>query len=523
VKFTWLLAAVVLAGWLILRRDKQHRWVQLAEVVVITGALLVGFGVVELPNFEHLLEDAGQALGKWTYLAVGLMAFLETGAFLGFVAPGETAVIVGGLVAGQGQISLLALIGIVWACCVLGDLTAFEIGRRLGRSWLLKYGARLQITAERLDMVEGFLSKRGAVFIIFGRFLGLVRPLIPFTAGATRMPLNRFLPYDVLAAGLWAITFSTLGYLFWRSIDQLTTYVSRGLFAFGTLVVLIGGVVTLIHLRRSEKARAAVRDWIAEHDEEPGFKHVAKVARPAWHTVLSPAARAADVTARFTTDRVTPGNLGLELTTLLTLALLGGFNFLMIGDAILNTPEPRVDRWAADVARQLRSEPLLDVARVVTELGSSSVTAVLTLATAVFAVVKRRALDAIALVTGWLLVFAAVHSTKSAYDRERPADAFTDTFNAAFPSGHTAYAIALIAIATVLVRAGVGWAGRIALVTVAVILAVVVGITRVYLRAHYLTDVLGGAALAITIWSIVGILALFAGRVRHNEGRESPA
>ena len=69
---------------------------------------------IKLPNFEHLLEDAGQALGKWTYLAVGLLAFLETGAFLGFIAPGETAVIVGGLVAGQGQISLLALIAIVW-------------------------------------------------------------------------------------------------------------------------------------------------------------------------------------------------------------------------------------------------------------------------------------------------------------------------------------------------------------------------------------------------------------------------
>ena len=82
----------------------------------------------------------------------------------------------------------------------------------------------------------------------------------------------------------------------------------------------------------------------------------------------------------------------------------------------------------------------------------------LTLATVVFAAVKRRWIDAVALVVGWLLVFAAVHTTKAAYDRDRPAEAFTDTFNAAFPSGHTAYAISLIAIATVLVRAGVGWA-----------------------------------------------------------------
>ena len=520
-KFTWLLAAVVIAGWLIVRRHKQHRWVQVAEVIVIVGALLVGFGIVQLPNFEHLLEDAGQALGKWTYLAVGLMAFLETGAFLGFVAPGETAVIVGGLVAGQGEISLLALIAIVWVCCVLGDLTAYEIGRRLGRQWLLTHGERLKITEERLLTVEGFLEKRGAVFIVFGRFLGLVRPLIPFTAGASRMPLRRFLPYDVLAAGLWAITFCVLGFLFWRSIDQLTTYVSRGLFAFGTLVVLIGGIVALIHLRRSPEARAKVRDWIDAHDEEPGWKHVAKIARPVWHVLLSPAAKVADMAARFTADRVTPGNLGLELTTLLALGLIGAFSFFLIGDAILNNPNPRIDRWAADIADRLHNDMVVDVARVVTDIGSSPVTAILALATAIFAAVKRRWLDAGALVAGWLLVFAAVHIAKTTYDRERPAEAFTDTFNAAYPSGHMAYAISLIAIATVLVRAGVGWAARIALVTVAVILAVIVGITRIYLRAHFLTDVLGGAALAVAIWAVVGTVALFAGRVRHNVGSET--
>ena len=61
--------------------------------------------MIALPNLEELLEAAGEKLGPWTYLAVGVLAFLETGAFVGLVAPGETAVIVGGVVAGQGQIS----------------------------------------------------------------------------------------------------------------------------------------------------------------------------------------------------------------------------------------------------------------------------------------------------------------------------------------------------------------------------------------------------------------------------------
>ena len=196
------------------------------------GAGLIGFGVIELPNVEQLIEDAGEALGKWTYLAVGLLAFLETGAFIGLVAPGETTVIVGGLVAGQGQISLLLLIAIVWTCAVLGDVTSYALGRRLGREFMVRHGERVKITEERLEQVEAFFERRGGMTILIGRFIGLVRAIAPFIAGASRMPLRKFLPYDVLGAGLWATTFCVLGYVFWRSFDQLTTWVSRGLFAF---------------------------------------------------------------------------------------------------------------------------------------------------------------------------------------------------------------------------------------------------------------------------------------------------
>ena len=111
----------------------------------------------------------------------------------------------------------------------------------------------------------------------------------------------------MLAAGLWSITFCVLGFVFWRSIDRLTTYVSRGLFAFGTLVVLVGGIVALIHLRRSPEARAKVREFIDERDDRPGWKQLAKIARPVWHMVLKPTAAVADFSARFTTAPRHPG------------------------------------------------------------------------------------------------------------------------------------------------------------------------------------------------------------------------
>jgi undecaprenyl-diphosphatase len=516
-KFTWLLAAVALAGWLITRRHKQARWFQIVELVAITGFVLIGVGAVHLPNFEKVLEDAGQSLGAWTYLVVGFLAFAETGAFIGFIAPGETAVIVGGLVAGQGQISLLALIAIVWACAVLGDVTSYELGRRLGRQWLLKHGERLKITEERLDQVQHFFDRRGGTTIIVGRFLGFVRPIMPFTAGASKMPFRRFLPYDVLAAGAWSTTFCVLGFLFWRSIDRLTTYVSRGLFAFGTLVVVIAAIVALIRLRRDAESRAKVRAFIDEREDKRGWRLVAKVARPAWHFVLRPAAAIADMTARFSAERLTPGNLGLELTTLLALLAVSTFSFFLLGDVIEQPGEPRIDRWAEDVANRLNTDVLVSIAKMVTQLGSLAAAAIAVVLTAGWALTRRRFIDVGTLVLGLGLSYAAVHVTKNAYDRPRPANPLVATDLSSFPSGHACYAVTLVACATVLVRGGVGWAARVAAVTIAVVIVAVVTISRVYLRAHFLTDALGGAALGVAVWSLVGVLALFAGRVRHND------
>ena len=103
--------------------------------------------------------------------------------------------------------------------------------------------------------------------------------------------------------------------------------------------------------------------------------------------------------------------------------------------------------------------------------------------------------------------------------RARPSNPLVDAELDAYPSGHTAYAVAWVVCAVVLVRAGTGWAVRFAAVTVALVLVAVVAVTRVYLRVHYVTDAIGGAALATAIWSLVAVLVLVGGLVRHNGRR----
>jgi undecaprenyl-diphosphatase len=426
-------------------------------------------------------------------------------------------VIVGGLVAGQGQISLLLLIAIVWTCAVAGDLTSYTLGRRLGREFMVRHGGRVKITEERLEQVEAFFERRGGATILIGRFIGLVRAIAPFIAGASRMPLRKFLPYDVLGAGAWAATFSTLGYVFWRSFDKLTAWVSRGLFAFGLLVAVIVGIVFLTRLQRNPELRARTAAWIDEQLEKPLLRPLAPYLRAAWRNVLRPLARVSERPARFVWNRFTPGDLGLEITTLLAFAVVGGFTFAILGAAPAQSTQERVDSMAFDVADRLYTDGLKEVAVWVSALGSLAVTGALVAVVAVWAARRRHYADALVLVLAFVLQVLAVEIAKDVYDRPRPPGAHVTTEGYSYPSGHAANAVAWVACAFLLVRHGARLATRFAVIAIAIAIVVAVGLARVYLRAQYLSDVGGGVALATAIFASLGIVAVVVGHVRQNE------
>jgi undecaprenyl-diphosphatase len=128
-------------------------------------------------------------------------------------------------------------------------------------------------------------------------------------------------------------------------------------------------------------------------------------------------------------------------------------------------------------------------------------------------------IEAAALTSGLVLTWAAVHIAKAAIDRPRPSGSLVDTAGQAYPSGHAAYAIAWIAIAVVLSRTVPGLARTTVVVVAATAVAVLVGLTRIYLRAHYLSDVMAGAGLAAAIFGVCGMIGLFVAYVRHNGAR----
>src|SRR4051812_33884324 len=123
-------------------------------VLGAVGFALVTAGVVRLPDLEGALTDLSDTLGPWTYALVAALAFLETGAFVGLVAPGETAIVLGGVVAAEGGVDLPVMLLIAWSAAAAGGLASFWLGRRLGRRFLVAHGPRLGVTPPRLERVD---------------------------------------------------------------------------------------------------------------------------------------------------------------------------------------------------------------------------------------------------------------------------------------------------------------------------------------------------------------------------------
>lgn len=205
---------------------------------------------------------------------------------------------------------------------------------------------------------------------------------------------------------------------------------------------------------------------------------------------------------------------------LVVVAVAGLGAFAAYGLALPHDPLPPGDAQAFDAGRATLSEAGLDVARVLTEFGSAPTALAVSFGAAGWLLLLRRVPEALALVGGMVLLLWLVHAAKTGVDRPRPSDPFVRTLSLSYPSGHSAYATAWLAAAVAVARRLPHPRGR-TLIAAAVAVVVAVGATRVYLRAHYLSDVVGGVGLGAGIFALCGLAALSVAGVRHN-GRRSP-
>jgi membrane protein DedA with SNARE-associated domain/membrane-associated phospholipid phosphatase len=461
-------------------------------------------------DLQNLLEEISNTLGAWTYLLVGVFAFAETGAFVGLVVPGETVMLLGGAVAGQGAIDIYLLIAVAWFSAWLGDTTSFFLGRRLGRDFVMRNGPRVGISHERFERVEDYFDRHGGKTIFIGRFISLVRAFAPFIAGSSGMRYRAFVPYSILGTGLWASAHILVGYIFSRSVDTAAKYAGKGAFLLATLIVVVVGVVVLVRRFRVEENRRAAVRWMERH------------AATRWAVLLG---RRFRPQLEFLWDRVTPGGtFGLEFTSLM--AILAVACYVLVAYTVIVGGEPGPtpgDVTAMEFVESLRSGWLVDVAKAITTLGSAAVVFPLAAVCAAVLAANRRWSELGVLVAGLAIAFAGVHLIKDAVDRPRPGGALVGVSGSSFPSAHAAYSTFYVWLAvTVAVRLRPGMARGAGVIAAGIVLTALVGLSRVYLGAHYLSDVSAGWALGAAAFSLCAAVALVITTLRHN-GRDVAA
>jgi membrane protein DedA with SNARE-associated domain len=189
------------------------------------------------------------------YSVIFALVFGEAAVFIGFVLPGETAVLIGGVLAAGGRLSLTTLCVLVFVAAVVGDTVGYEVGRLLGPrviGW-----RRLDRFRARLDAAQLMLRERGGPAVFLARFTAFLRAAMPGLAGLSRMPYRRFLAFNAAGGLIWGVGFCLIGYLAGASYERVASLVGRGAAVTIAVLILLGLGVWLLRRRRASAELAA--------------------------------------------------------------------------------------------------------------------------------------------------------------------------------------------------------------------------------------------------------------------------
>ena len=152
----------------------------------------------------------------WIYIVLGAIIFIETGLVIFPFLPGDSILFfVGSLAAmSNGKLSIWILMLVMGTLAFLANLLNYEIGRKFGDVIPKHKLLSRFLKPEYLEEAHIFFEKYGSWAIFLGRFMPIIRTVVPFTAGTGRMPHKKFVFYNFIGGFAWVITALGAGYLF---------------------------------------------------------------------------------------------------------------------------------------------------------------------------------------------------------------------------------------------------------------------------------------------------------------------
>lgn len=208
-------------------------------------------------------------LNPWVALSlVFLLPALEASVFLGFVLPGETAVVVGGFLAYEHKIPLWAVFLAAIAGAILGDSAGYEVGKKWGDSLLDKAPKRF-VKPAHIKQGKDLINRLGGRAVFIGRWTAVLRALVPSLCGTAKMRYRNFLLWNALGGVTWATAFILIGYLAgtaWQRIEHYTNVVSYAL--FGAAVVAVVGIILWNRRRQAQRDDETEAELARRHEEQ---------------------------------------------------------------------------------------------------------------------------------------------------------------------------------------------------------------------------------------------------------------
>jgi membrane protein DedA with SNARE-associated domain len=200
---------------------------------------------------SFVLHEIHSLPSAWVYGLVALLVFGEAALFIGFFLPGETTVIVAGVVASQGSINIAVLCVLVVVSAIIGDTVGYAVGSHFGDRLLqLKF---LQKHREELDGAVAGMQRRGPIYVFVGRFTAFLRAVMPGLAGISHMHYRRFLIANGAGALVWGVAFSLIGYFGGSELPKIEKYSNWA--SYAVVAVLLLTIVAFDVVRRRARRR----------------------------------------------------------------------------------------------------------------------------------------------------------------------------------------------------------------------------------------------------------------------------
>lgn len=200
-----------------------------------------------------LIRNPGEIIAWGGYPALALIVFLETGALV-FFLPGDSLLVMAGLYAAKGDLSILALNALLIPMAIAGDATSYWIGRRSGPHLFNRPRSRF-FNPDHVRAAHDFYERHGGKAIIIARFMPLVRTFVPVVAGVAGMRYRAFATFNVVGGVAWVGSMTLTGYVLGTRFPLLVQHIEKVIITVVVLSIL-PGVVEWLRVRRAAGKRA---------------------------------------------------------------------------------------------------------------------------------------------------------------------------------------------------------------------------------------------------------------------------